>query len=77
MLLAIYKASERATYEANKQEQCAPDHAKRDQGATWHLPDGKNPGTGEAMRRELLKNESPFLVYSWYIFIVRRLVLLN
>jgi hypothetical protein len=41
MLLAIYKASERATYEANKQEQCAPDHAKRDQGVTWHLPDGK------------------------------------
>jgi hypothetical protein len=46
MLLAIYKASERATYEASKQEFCA----------RW-----KNPGTGEAMRRELLMNESPFL----------------
>jgi hypothetical protein len=41
MLLAVYKASERAIHEVNKQEQCAPDHAKRDQGATWHLPDGK------------------------------------
>jgi hypothetical protein len=60
MLLAICKASERATDEANKQEQCAPDHAKRDQGATWHLPD-ENPGTGEAMRRELLMNGSFFL----------------
>jgi hypothetical protein len=38
-----------------------PDHAKYDQGATWHLPDGKNPGTGEAMRHELLMNESLFL----------------
>jgi hypothetical protein len=56
VLLAIYKASERATHEVNKQEQCAPDHAKHDQGATWHLPDEKDPGTGEAMRRELLKN---------------------
>jgi hypothetical protein len=32
MLLAIYKASERATYETNKQGQHAPDHAERDQG---------------------------------------------
>jgi hypothetical protein len=45
-------------------------------GAAWHLPD-ENPGTGEAMRRELLMNDSLFLVYSWYIFIVRRLVLFN
>jgi hypothetical protein len=32
MLLVIYKASERATYETNKQGQCAPDHAERDRG---------------------------------------------
>jgi hypothetical protein len=32
MLLAIYKASERATYETNTQGQCAPDHAERDRG---------------------------------------------
>jgi hypothetical protein len=32
MLLAVYKASERATYETNKQEQCVPDHAERDRG---------------------------------------------
>jgi hypothetical protein len=44
-------------------------------GTAWHLPD-ENPGTGEAMRRELLMNDL-FLVYSWYIFIVRRLVLFN
>jgi hypothetical protein len=45
-------------------------------GAAWHLPD-ENPGTGEAMRRELLMNDSLFLVYSWYIFIVCRLILFN
>jgi hypothetical protein len=45
-------------------------------GAAWHLPDEKNPVTGEAMRRELLMNDL-FLVYSWYKFIVRRLVLFN
>jgi hypothetical protein len=50
MLLAIYKASERATYEANKQEFCAP--------CTYPM---EKPGTGEAMRRELLMNESLFL----------------
>jgi hypothetical protein len=43
-------------------------------GAAWHLPD-ENPVTGEAMRRELLMNDLSFLVYSWYIFIVRRLIL--
>jgi hypothetical protein len=32
MLLAIYKASERATDETNKQGQRAPDHAERDRG---------------------------------------------
>jgi hypothetical protein len=32
MLLAIYKASERATYETNKQGQYSPDHAERDRG---------------------------------------------
>jgi hypothetical protein len=32
MLLVVYKASERATYETNKQGQCAPDHAERDRG---------------------------------------------
>jgi hypothetical protein len=32
MLLVVYKASERATYETNKQGQCAPDHAERDWG---------------------------------------------
>jgi hypothetical protein len=45
-------------------------------GAAWHLPD-ENPKTGEAMRRELLMNDSVLLVYSWYIFIVHRLVLFN
>jgi hypothetical protein len=29
-------------------------------GAAWHLPD-QNPGIGEAMRRELLMNDSFFL----------------
>jgi hypothetical protein len=29
-------------------------------GTAWHLPDG-NPGTGEAMRRELLVNDLSFL----------------
>jgi hypothetical protein len=43
-------------------------------GAAWHLPN-ENPVTGEAMRRELLMNDSLFLVYLWYVFIVRRLVL--
>jgi hypothetical protein len=73
MLLTIYKASERATYETNKQGQCAPDHASVI-GAAWHLPN-ENPVTGEAMRRELLMNDFLLLVCSWYIFIVRRLVL--
>jgi hypothetical protein len=30
-------------------------------GAAWHLPDEKNPVTGEAMRRELLMNDLSFL----------------
>jgi hypothetical protein len=29
-------------------------------GTAWHLPD-ENPGTGEAMRRELLMNDLSFL----------------
>jgi hypothetical protein len=45
-------------------------------GAAWHLPD-ENPGIGEAMRRELLMIDFFLLVYSWYIFIVRGLVLFN
>jgi hypothetical protein len=32
MLLAIYKASKRATYETNKQGKRAPDYAERDRG---------------------------------------------
>jgi hypothetical protein len=75
MLLAIYKASERATYEQTSKGDATP-ITKSVIGAAWHLPD-ENPKTGEAMRRELLTNDSIFLVYSWYIFIVRRLVLFN
>jgi hypothetical protein len=75
MLLAIYKASERATYEQTSKGDATP-ITQSVIGAAWHLPD-ENPKIGEAMRRELLTNDSVFLVYSWYIFIVRRLVLFN
>jgi hypothetical protein len=64
MLLAIYKASERATYEQTSEGT----------HGTYLM---KNPKTGEAMRRELLMNDSVSLFYSWYIFIVRRLILFN
>jgi hypothetical protein len=30
-------------------------------GTAWHLPD-ENPGTGEAMRHELLMNDLSFLL---------------
>jgi hypothetical protein len=76
MLPAIYKASERATYKATNKSNAPPITRSviRGQHGTYPM---KNPGIGEAMRRELLINESLFLVYSWYIFIVRRLALLN
>jgi hypothetical protein len=75
MLLAICKASERATHEQTNKGDATP-ITQSVIGAAWHLPD-ENPKTGDAMHRELLKNDSVFLVYSWYIFIVRRLVLFN
>jgi hypothetical protein len=75
MLLAIYKASERATYEQTSKSNTTP-ITQSVIGAAWHLPE-ENPKTGKAMRRELLMNDSVFLVYSWYIFIARRLVLFN
>jgi hypothetical protein len=75
MLLAIYKASERATHKQTSKGNATP-ITQSVIGAAWHLPD-ENPKTGEAMRRELLMNDSISLVYSWYIFIVRRLILFN
>jgi hypothetical protein len=76
MLLAIYKASERATHKVTSKSNAPPITRSviRRLHGTYPM---KNPGTGEAMRRELLMNESLFLVYSWYIFIVRRLALFN
>jgi hypothetical protein len=75
MPLAIYEASERATHEQTSKGNATP-ITQSMIGAAWHLPD-ENPKTGEAMRRELLMNDSILLVYSCYIFIVRRLVLFN
>jgi hypothetical protein len=75
MLLSIYKASERATYEQSSKGNATP-ITQGVIGAAWRLPD-ENPRTGEAMRRELLMNDSVLLVYSWYIFIVRRVILFN
>jgi hypothetical protein len=75
MPLAIYEASERATYEQTSKGNATP-ITQSMIGAAWHLTD-ENPKTGEAMRRELLMNDSVLLVYSWYIFIVCRLVLFN
>jgi hypothetical protein len=75
MLLAVYKASERATYKQTSKGNATP-IKQSVTGVAWHLPD-ENPRTGEAMRRELLMNDSVLLVYSWYIFIVPRLILFN
>jgi hypothetical protein len=62
MPLAIHKASERATYEQTSKGNTTP-ITQSMIGAAWHLPD-ENPKTGEAMRRELLMNDSLLLVYS-------------
>jgi hypothetical protein len=59
MLLAIYKASERATYKRTSKGNATP-ITQNVTGVAWHLPD-ENPRTGEAMRRELLMNDSVFL----------------
>jgi hypothetical protein len=75
MLLAIYKTSERATYKQTSKGN-ATLITQSVTGVAWHLPD-ENPRIGEVMRRELLMNNSVFLVYSWYIFIVRRLIPFN
>jgi hypothetical protein len=36
-------------------------------GVAWHLPD-ENPRTGEAMRRELLMNDSFFYLFVVHIY---------
>jgi hypothetical protein len=46
----------------NKQGRCYPDHAERERGCMALTRE--NPRTGEAMRRELLMNDSVFIVYS-------------
>jgi hypothetical protein len=75
VLLVINNTSERETHKLREQEQCYANHAERDRGRTALTRE--NPRTGEAMRRKLLMNDSVFIVYSWYIFIVRRLIFLN
>jgi hypothetical protein len=72
VLLIVNNASEREAHKLREQERCYLDHAERDPDRTALTRE--NPSTGEAMRRELLMNDSVFIVYSWYIFIVRRLV---
>jgi hypothetical protein len=76
MLLAVYKASGRATHKATSKSNAPPIMRSVIRGLHGTYP-MKNPGTGEAMRRELLMDESFFLVYAWYILIVRRLALFN
>jgi hypothetical protein len=62
VLLVINYASERETHKVSEQGQCYPDHTERDRGRTALTQE--NPRTGEAMRRELLMNDSVFIVYS-------------
>jgi hypothetical protein len=63
MLLAIYKASEGATHKVTSKSN-APPITRSVIGGPHGIYPMENPGTGEAMRRELLMNESFFLVYS-------------
>jgi hypothetical protein len=67
MLPAIYKASERATYKATNKSNAPPITRSviRGQHGTYPM---KNPGTGEAMRRELLMNESLSCLFMVHIY---------
>jgi hypothetical protein len=67
MLLAIYKASERATHKATSKSNAPPITRSviRGQHGTYPM---KNPGTGEAMRRELLMNESFSCLFMVHIY---------
>jgi hypothetical protein len=66
MLLAIYKASERATHKRTSKGDATP-ITQSVIGAAWHLPD-ENPRTGEAIRRELLMNDSVYCLFMVHIY---------
>jgi hypothetical protein len=66
MLLAIYKASERATYKQMSKGNATP-ITQNVIGAAWRLPN-ENPRTGEAMRRELLMNDFVSCLFMVHIY---------
>jgi hypothetical protein len=66
MLLAIYKASERATHKQTSKGNATP-IMQSVIGAAWHLPD-ENPRIGEAMHRELLMNDSVSCLFMVHIY---------
>jgi hypothetical protein len=66
MLLAIYKASERATHKQTSKGNATP-ITQSVVGAAWHLPD-ENPRIGEAMRQELLMNDSVSCLFMVHIY---------